>query len=387
MELTEKIIVLHVVQDDKFFETVISDYESDSRIINKAIYLSNDKKHDFKYINSIEKVHVLYKKKEIYNYFLQEQYDVVLFHSLPIQYWHYLKIIPQNRYIIWWAWGYDLYTQDYGIKPFIPCELYKPVTLKLLSSKNSLLKNMLKDAYIFVHGFHRLYYEKYKQSMLKRIDYFQGVIFDEYKLMNRNKGFKAKEYYKGAMNIQNFDPFFEELNPNGDILFGNSAEYSNNHIDVIPYLKRGMLGNRCIHIPLSYGTKKYVAQLKYLLANDELNIDMMEVFLPKDEYFSLYSKYTYLVSGVMRQQSMGNINYAIMRGLKIFLFKDSMVYNYLKKEGYIVYAIEDIDENSFFSPLTINEMNHNLDCLKKDRERRKIIYEKCLSDFENPRTS
>jgi len=57
------------------------------------------------------------------------------------------------------------------------------------------------------------------------------------------------------------------------------------------------------------------------------------------------------------------------------------VYSSLKELGYAVYAIEDIDQNSFRSPLSKQESNMNIEAYRKQLKREYNIYEHTISVF------
>ena len=54
--------------------------------------------------------------------------------------------------------------------------------------------------------------------------------------------------------------------------------------------------------------------------------------------------------------------------MKVFLYRDSMVYRFLKENGYVVFAIEDIDENSFTHALTQDQIHKNSIAFEKEKQ-------------------
>ncbi len=363
------ITILHIFVDDKFPKGVYGRYQKEGSTNNLCAILQNGNV-EFKYVGDIEGLNVLSGKRQIRSFLKETHYDVVFFHSLPVESWSYVQYIPKDKIIIWWAWGYDLYDLPYGLKPFIKVELYKPLTRKVLDSYYMHRLRLLFNSYKY------LYYANKRKKILKRIDYFQPITSIEYKLMFQNNCFRAKEYYH-ASSFQSSDRELKVRNDNGDVLFCNSAQPTNNHLDVADTINRIDLGNRDVFIPVSYGSDRYKDVLKSKLMIKGANLVFLESFLAKDEYYNMISKCSYFVSGVMRQQSMGNISYCLLNGIKVFLYKDSLPYQYLKEGGYYVYAIEEINENSFNTALTLNEAKLNRELMEKEAERRKQIW----SDF------
>ena len=80
---------------------------------------------------------------------------------------------------------------------------------------------------------------------------------------------------------------------------------------------------------------------------------------------------------------MGNISFALSKGIKVFCFKDSIVYKYLKGIGFTVSPIEGIDERSFNTPLNLEERRLNAEVFVKEMKRRHDIYESFIRLFES----
>ena len=361
--------LLHIFVDDKFPKGVYERYQQEGSTNNICAIFTRD--NDLKYVGDIEGLNVLSSRRQIRDFLKETRYDAVFFHSLPVESWPYVPFIPKEKIVIWWAWGYDLYDLPSGLEPFIKVVLFKPLTRKVLDS------NYLHRLKQLFYSYKYLYYERMRQKVIKRIDYFQPVTSIEYKLMFHNKGFRAKEYYHSS-SFQHSDNELQIRNDDGGVLFCNSAHPTNNHLDVANTMNTIDLGNRNIYIPVSYGSDTYKEVIKSKIKMKGANLIFLESYLPKDEYYSIISKCSYFVSGVMRQQSMGNISYCLLNGIKVFLYKDSLPYKYLKEGGYSVYAIEEINENSFTTALTLNEAKINRQLMEKEEERRRHIWRQFL---------
>ena len=70
--------------------------------------------------------------------------------------------------------------------------------------------------------------------------------------------------------------------------------------------------------------------------------------------------------GTIRQQAMGNIQYALSKGVKVFLYKDSIAYINYKKLGYVVFAIEEMTLESLSTPLSKKEIEQNIQASQKE---------------------
>ncbi len=372
--------VLHIVRDDKFFDDVIRNFELDERLSNKSILIVPNRNYQFKFIKSIDKLKLLCSKEQIKNLLSLNNYDVVYFHSLTYDKWRLFRLIPKDKILIWWAWGYDLYNSFYGMTPLIEVDLLKEKTRILYSKKRYSIIFMVKE--IINKLIIKSCFEYKRNRILKRIDYFQPSIHIEYELMQQHRYFKAKEFYFPNSKTNALE-FPDEKLIDGSILFGNSASYTNNHLDVWEFIKQSHIKNRKIIIPLNYGDMDYAIEIKNRIISRENTVLFLDSFLLPNEYFSLIDNCSYAIYGVIRQQAMGNINYCLKNGIKLFLFRDSLVYKELKGEGYFVYAIEDIDEHSFKMPLTKEEMQNNISIYNQDVKRRNRIYESFIQEQMN----
>ena len=355
-----KIRVLHIAQDDKFVDGPLDAFESDGRFTNRCYIIVDSADYHFKYIKKTERINLLYTKQMIKDLLRKKDYDAIYFHSLHN--YHIFKFIPRDKIVIWWTWGYDIY----GEERFLNIPLYKPLTQQYLRTLNSSpivrLKQLIKKIPYVID-----IRDGSRKRALKRIDYFQPVIHNEYLMMKELKGFKAVEFYYPKAH-QSYQVLIEGrmTNHNSDIIVGNSASVTNNHIDVWDKVHSFIPRGVNVIFPINYGDGDYAGYISDNIKSDTVNVRFLKEFLPKNEYFDLVDNCGYAVFGVIRQQAMGNIFRCLAKGVKLFLYRDSVPYKYLASLGCIIFAIEDIDENSFKLPLTPEQARHNQLCLMKD---------------------
>jgi len=353
-----KIRVLHIAKDDKFFNGVFAAFETDVRMINRAV-LETKSVADYKflYISPLDKLKLL-ERKSIFHELKDGDYDVIFFHSLKPEQYSYFNYIPKNKIIIWWCWGFEIYSEMDGLKAIIPIERYKPLTKNLHKclekSKEGVVKRFFRKWIINPYR----YYQRYK--VMKRIDYFQPVIPLEYQLMKKVKGFRADEFYYPTCFSNYPMKVKSEIQSGRNILIGNSQALTNNHIDVWNSIKKFIEPSQKVIFPVNYtGYHNVAEKLIENIQSESHDILFLKDFLPKEEYFKLIGSCRFAFFGVIRQQAMGNINFCINSGMKVFLYRDSLVYRFLKDNGYVVYAIEDINEESLSRALTSEEKEQN----------------------------
>lgn len=376
----KKIRVLHISRDDKFFDSVFVQFESDHRLDNKAVLEVKNKAHYiFRRIKIPQKINLL-TKIEMRATLRNGEYDVLFFYSMPRRYYDYFEWIPNDKIVIWWGWGVELYKPICRLKPLIPVLLYKPLTTQVLKeiAGNTLSALKAKIGYSILKPWN----SRLQKKMLRRIDFFQPVLSQEFHLMERLEDFHAKEFY-----YPNCFPFAVQdslisKNDKGSILIGNSQAPTNNHLDVWQDIRDFLPEHRKVIFPLNYlGDKKYAKLIIERIESDRNELLFLQDFLASNDYFALMDTCSYAVFGVLRQQAMGNIYYCLEQGIKVFLYKNSVVYKCLKDAGYVVYTIEDIDDNSFVIPLTREEIHRNAEAFKKDALYRNSISEKVIDEI------
>lgn len=368
--------VLHVPQDSLFFDIVYPFWEDNSLFENKAVYISESKDYTFDKIKNKERIEILWGKREIESRFRTDDYDVVFFYSLPVRLYNIIPLIPKEKIIIWWGWGYELYGSYRCLPPLIKINLFKPLTKKYERGRGLTYRNLLST---IKWTLLRKYALKIQRRALERIDYFQPVVKKEFQLMCLNESFGAREFYYKDSSLQYEKTELKKTD--GSILLGNSATLTNNHLDVYNYLKEFKQKGQKIYMPLSYGNDEYK---KWLLDNiDESDTIPILDFMPSEDYYKILDSCSYAVFGTIRQQALGNINYAISKGIKVFLYKDSVVYKNNIELGFVVYAIEDMDKASLSTPLSLEEIEQNIKALERERNRRMRIYQSCVKEIED----
>lgn len=371
--------ILHIALDDKFFDEVYATFEKDKRLSNEALLLVSQKDYVIQRIKSVEKVRVMWDKKLIVKTLLGGDYDAIFFHSLNSERWWLFDYIPNDKAVIWWAFGFDLYYGNRGLLPLLNFELFKDRTRYLIQSNKGLVSRLqlfLDRFFVWKHDL-----KKQQIKVLRRIDYFVPVLPLELHLMTENHiEFHAKEFYFKNVPI-NYG--YNQKNPFGDIIIGNSATYSNNHLDILDIINRSGVRERKLVVPLSYGIRKYASKLKHDLISQNNQVIILHKMIPLNDYQKILDSCSYAIYGVIRQQATGNIYYCLLNGIKVFLYKESIVYRSLKQLGFTVYAIEDIEQNSFQSTLSLEETKKNVEAYRKQIEREYNIYENTIIEFAN----
>ncbi len=370
--------ILHIILDDKFFDEVYDTFEKDYRILNEALLIVPNKDYVIQRIKSKERVRIIWNKDLIKQLIIGNNYNIIFFHSLPPSQWWLFDYIPKDRIVIWWAFGFDIYYGSRGLKPLLELNLYKDKT-KMLIKKNYAINSWL-------HSVHnlclRLLFNNRKKQMkvIRRINYFIPVLPLEFQLMKEahSELFHAQEFYFKNVPIKGN---YTQKDPHGGIIIGNSATYSNNHLDIWDMIGNIGIVNRRLVIPLSYGIRRYTSKINKIMTSQYNEVVILDKMIPIDEYQKILNSCSYAIYGVIRQQAIWNIYFCLLNGIKVFLYKESIVYRSLKDLGYAVYTIENINQNSFLYPLTKKETNINQEIYRKQLDREYNIYENTISEI------
>ena len=379
---SRKIKILHIIKDDKFFDNVITLFESDEHLENRSVLIVKTRNYEFFRIKHTEKVEILWKKDMVRECLQSSDYDAIFFHSLSADKYKIFRYIPKDKIVIWWCWGFELYSREHGMSQLIPTALYKPKTEIILKEISKKKQNFLME--LTKRIVLRPYYEHLRKKVIERIDFFLPIIPLEYQLMKNVKGFHAKEFYFPRRPHAHHINVEHTLPEDGGILIGNSTSPNNNHLDVWEDIQPYLGEHRLIIMPLNYNSDKvYADKIADMITSDKHQIEKLRSFMPREEYWKLIGNCSYAVFGAIRQHAMGNIHHCLRQGIKVFLYRNSLVYRYLKAYGFVVYAIEDIDGSSFNTPLTVKELEQNAKAFESRRNQitdvRKKAFDKIIS--------
>lgn len=327
--------------------------------------------------------------------------DCVIFHALFLsseQKQWVLSRIPKDVPIVWRGWGFDYYgileanglrlllpktsslIESLGVAGRFPRKLLKLIffkTVRLVKNPRLVKRVFDKQFSTKLLGaiFPKTVGKSVNDKFIARVNYFSCCVPDDFDALKRVlPGFKAQflplNYYSVEDVFLRGDSLPDVAG--GDILLGNSAAPSNNHIEALLVLsKLGMQGRKVI-VPLSYAESDIGYKEKLIKDGAEL---LGESFMPLTNFMPL-SEYNQLVSGCgniimnhIRQQAMGNISAGLLRGRKVFLRPDNPIYQYYIRLGVKLFPVSD--------DLTIADLNTPLN--KEDACRNKEIMSRIWS--------
>ena len=365
-----KIKIANIVKDDKFIDLLFDSLALlNDKWENDFLLVRNRKPDSYKYIKNSDRV-TFVQTDAFLEYLVNQEYHAVFLHSLTCLPLSIIPKINQRIKVFWFSWGKDIYQMPKN-KPLIQLNLIKKETQKEIDKLNNTIvtqkRKSLKD---YLRPIKYIFYDsptnkriKHYYKALKRVDYFSGVLEYEYNFMKSVKGFKAKRVTFKYASIQALENTgITQLFKGRNILIGNSAASTNNHLDIIPYLKKLNLDERKIILPLSYdNSEQYVKDITsaYKKEFGEKIIDLKD-FLPAQEYSDLLLSCSVAIFFMERQQAMGNINGTLLRGCKVFLSETNPVYRFYKDLGLKIFSVQrDLTQSEIDSPLSNEDIENN----------------------------
>lgn len=300
--------------------------------------------------------------------------DVVIFHALPTIFYGFVLAMPDSVKVVWALWGYDMYYGDEPYRPIYEMTLYEPLTQKWYNGLNT--KSLFKQ---FTHSIMRLIRhsqykakdeakriaqnraKEYQNRVLERIDYCAPIFINEMDLLAQNPHFQA-QYFPFQYSRWHVDDDFgsvDYLAKATYIQLGNSADTAGNMLDVLALLKtRGI--NNTVYLPMAYGDEAYKIAVSEYINKHKMDAIVQDKMIPYDEYYRILQNCRVAIYGHLRQQASDSIHMSLLRGNKVFMYRDSVGYQYYKKAGFYIYDIEnDLTAENIAELLTEEQIAHN----------------------------
>ena len=144
-----------------------------------------------------------------------------------------------------------------------------------------------------------------------------------------------------------------------DVLLGNSATSSNNHVEALELLRDRVAADAHVVVPLSYGHAGYADRVealgRALLAE---RFDPLRGWMSLDAYNERIRRCGTVVMNHRRQQAVGNIGAALYKGAAVYLRPENPLYPFYRSLGIAVRAI-DVLATAPLTPLSPEDHQRN----------------------------
>lgn len=368
--ISHQIKLLYILRDDKFFLSNMTIFNKNPEIYDVTYAVFKPTKKDLIYAKDIINLRLFSSLQEFSALFNDYEFDYVFFETMCYEHWKFILNVPINIKVIVWLWGMDIYNNRNFASPLMPLKYCKiaPQTRSFVLKKLPLyyIKAVIKK-FIGILSMGR--FNKQQEEVLKRIDFIMPILSIEGEILKKTYNLQATTVKAISRYLENDDQkqnAFNYFDKPQNILLGNSAHVVNNHIDILTKLNQIKPENQLI-IPLSYGNIRYKNILKqYLFKQCLVRYRVLDQMMPCDEYFNLLNTCSHAIFGGFRQYAVGNIVKLLRNGTKIFFWKESLLYEYFKREGYIVFSIEkDLNATALDEPLSKADALHNYEIFYK----------------------
>ncbi len=320
--------ILHVMGLDKFIPTFIDLLEKQDFFVDHAFFIQGDEKafptkrreNTFFYKDYARKISaeldLIKKLNSAEKIILHSLFDNKVIAILFFQPWLLKKCY-------WMIWGSDLYTYQ-------------------LANRN--WKWQVK--------------EFFRRPVIKRLGHLITYIEGDVELARKWYGATGKfhECIMYTSNIYHEHAIPAEPRSAINIQIGNSADPSNNHLEVFEQLANFRDENIALYVPLSYGNQEYAQTV--IKAGVELfgeRFKPMTDFMPFDKYLDFLGKIDIAIFNHKRQQAMGNTITLLGLGKKVYLRDDVTPWKMFETIGAKVYSTSNIN----LAPLPAETIKHN----------------------------
>lgn len=243
---------------------------------------------------------------------------------------------------------------------------------------------LLKRCYWVIWGGDLYYYKQRKKSfrsdvleslrkyIIPKIGHVVTYVEGDVNLARQWYGARGK-YHECILYLSNVFSGFsvpEKTEEMVRIQVGNSADPSNNQLQIFDRLAPFKDRNIMIYAPLAYGDKLHADRVR-----DEGVKQFSEKFvsldhlMPLDDYLEFLRKIDIAIFNHRRQQAMGNTIYLLGMGKKVYLHPEVTSWNVFEKIGVQVYSTE----NFSLDRISPEVMKKNCDSIKKNFSREVLI--------------
>jgi len=185
-----------------------------------------------------------------------------------------------------------------------------------------------------------------RQKVYSKIGHLVTYVKGDYELAQQWYGARG-EYHECFMypsNLYNEYDVQEKMHDTINIQIGNSADPTNNHLDILGKLKKYRDENIKIFAPLSYGNMEYaqeIADKGKEIFGDKF-VAMLD-FMPLEKYFEFLGEIDIAIFAHKRQQAMGNTITLLGLGKKVYMRNDVTPFKTFEDIDVKVFDVENID--------------------------------------------
>lgn len=212
--------------------------------------------------------------------------------------------------------------------------------------------------------------EFFRRFVIRRLGHFITHIRGDYELARKWYGTKGiwHECFTYPSNLYYELPLPSIRHDGVNILLGNSADPSNNHIDALEKLRPHATQDIKIFCPLSYGDAVYARRVAdYGESIFGAKFIPIIDFMSLNDYNKMLSKIDIGIFNHGRQQGMGNIVTLLGMGKKVFMRNDITSWDALRGIGVEIFDINDFNLNLIADSVLVSNRKKIAEYFSKSR--------------------
>ncbi|WP_227938652.1 TDP-N-acetylfucosamine:lipid II N-acetylfucosaminyltransferase [Alkalihalobacillus deserti] len=218
-------------------------------------------------------------------------------------------------------------------------------------------------------------FEIVRKTVIKNISGFITHIEGDYDLAKKWYGTKGDYHYcfMYPSNLYKDYKLTNELkNTKRIIQIGNSADPSNNHIEI--FEKLALLPDKNFEIicPLSYGDPNYarfvIDKGKEMFGD---KFQPLTEFIPFKQYLETLARIDIAIFNHKRQQAVGNITTLLSLGKKVYIRNDITTWRFCEEHGLKVFSTNELQ--SLFKPLPQEIKDNNQKKMMEQFSKKKLV--------------
>lgn len=366
--------IIHIASDEKFINSAYWQFNTVFPNQNIFYLLVDNPEGILEHVERTDDFKLVGKNLQTIKDFAQDLGNpaIICFHGLDYFRSIILNMLSKETKVIWFLWGMEIHNNPKIAKNLEICGASTYSTFYASSKKKK-----------FIGGFKNLFRQLfYKLTLkgdsapnaiykaLKKADYCAILYQEEFQYVKERiktdiKYFKFS-YYPIELMVRD-----KNARANSDnILLGNSASESNNHLEAFQILQELPLKERKVIVPLSYGNSNY---RKVILERGKRalngNFEPLVDFMPLHVYNTFLEQCGIVIMNHYRQQAVGNVLTMLWMGAKVYLDERNSLYHYLKRIGVYVFSVqEDLrkDNPNLFSLLSTAKRDTNRKILETE---------------------
>jgi len=345
--------ILHFAPDQKFIR-LQQDLFEEAFPISNSWRIQGDSEKPFQYEilahNTRRVPRAYYYSEELKKE--SEDFDLLIVHSMTAEHATGVKTVNPKICIFWIGFGHDYYhLMERQLGPLL---LDRTLQLDQMISKKDRWLRLLSPWRVTNAFKGRI------QSLLSQNNFVQGDPLievadriDVYRISEAEVEMlqKVLPLFRADFHVHHyyttedvFDKGPKEM-AGPDVLLGNSATATNNHIEAMELLKKAKITGRNIMVPLNYGSPLYakeICKIGHKLFGNLFN--PLKKWLPIGEYNQAIENCGFVVMNHRRIQAFGNINAAIYKGAKLFIRPENPLYKFYLSMGIKIFSIDELAE-------------------------------------------